>query len=399
MKTNDGNVKYEYEVVNFRFEGRRYKVRGKTKEEAIEKKNLKLTELEAGRAAYNASRKNITFKSYSEKWATTYNKGIAVAGRKDIQTRLDKYILPHIGHLRMKDITRSDLVALFEDMEGMSRDRINKVRQTLRKILEAAYDDGYLPKVPNLKMVDMPSCKEAVSRRAVMPYERLLTHQVAKYHHAGAWILTMLYCGLRPQETAALQGRHINLKKMELTIEQAQKTEGNIATTKTEAGKRIIPIPPQLTPYLPEVETFDFVFKSPKGFPLSKKSMNDMWHSFKREMQITAGCRVYRHQLVPSMTLTEHCGHSCLLLYPDYIRNGFGQRDFPIMDDLVPYCYRHTFCTDAVTAGVPIETLKDLAGHKNISVTAKFYIHMTPERMNQAAKLLADYHSANIAAN
>jgi len=40
---------------------------------------------------------------------------------------------------------------------------------------------------------------------------------------------------------------------------------------------------------------------------------------------------------------------------------------YPIADDLVPYCYRHTFATDAVTNGVRIETLKELMGHANIS--------------------------------
>jgi len=231
------------------------------------------------------------------------------------------------------------------------------------RILRAAYDDGYILKVPNVRAEDMPECKEDGTRRAITPYEL----KVAEYHHAGSWVLTMLYCGLRPQETAALQGRHINLKTRQITIEEARKATGDTGTTKTQAGMRIVPIPKQLIPYLPTVEPFDFVFKSKEGQHLSNNNQGNMWHSFKREMNIAAGCRVYRHQLVPP---------------------------YPIADDLVPYCYRHTFCTDAVTAGIPIDMLKDLAGHKNISVTAKYYIHMNDERMNQAAVLLNDYHNS-----
>jgi len=294
----------------------------------------------------------------------------------------------------MKDITRTDCIDALSHMEGMSRNRIMKVRQTMRRIFEASYDDGYIIKVPNIRADDMPDCKEEVPRRAITPYERVLTLRVAEYHHSGTWVLLMLYCGLRPQETAALQGRHINFQTKQITVEDARKSEGNIGKTKTPSGKRTVPIPPQLIPYLPKKDPFEFVFTSPKGHPLNKKSMNDMWHSFKREMSIAAGCKVCRNELIPCMDAAQGCRRGCMLILPEYIRDGIGKRDFPIADDLVPYCYRHTFCTDAVTAGVPIDMLKDLAGHKSISVTAKFYIHMTDERMEQAADLLNKYHAA-----
>ena len=385
MKTAEQKT-YKYETIDFTYEGRRYKARGKTPEEASENKRLKIVELEAGKAAYVKERKNILFKDYTKKWENTFNKSIEAKTRADIHQRIETFINPHIGHFRMKDITRSDVTAIFNDMTGYSKDRISKVRQTLMKILVAAYDDGYLAKVPNVHAGDMPECSEPAVKRAITPYERELTLRVAEYHQAGGWILMMLYCGLRPQEASALHGRHIDRKNMVIIVEQAWK-DGYVGKTKTNAGKRTVPIPPQLLPYLPKVDPFDYMFKSSgrikghgkgrrrePGLPLNQSNARRLWESFKREMNIAAGCKVYNNALVPP---------------------------YPIADDLTPYSYRHTFGCDCAVAGMDIDLLSKLMGHSNISTTSKYYLHLTDERLDQAAALMGSYHSSqnnNVAA-
>ena len=428
-RSNSKTKKYEYdyEAIDFTYEGKRYKARGKPDEKLIaklieqgadaetieaerkasaledakSKKLEKIAAIDAGKAAYTKD-KNIRFKDYAKEWEDTYNKNIEAQSRKDIHYRIEKFILPYLGHIRMKDITRTEIVKMLNGMSGYSKDRIMKTRQTLKQILEAAYDDGYLPRIPNVKKDDIPETPEPEMKRAILPYERELTLKVAKYHHAGPWILTMLYTGIRPQEAAALQGRHINFKDMTITIEQARKRDDYVDKPKSNAGKRVIPIPIQLLPFLPRVGPFEFVFRTRKwttkdGKPMGDKWLNlsnqrRLWESFLREMNIQAGNRVYNNALVPSMELVPGCGHSCLLLYPDYIRDGFGKRDYPIMDDVTPYIYRHTYGCDCAAAGMDIDLLSKLMGHANIAITAKYYLHLTDERLNQAAELLAAYH-------
>ena len=94
--------------------------------------------------------------------------------------------------------------------------------------------------------------------------------------------------------------------------------------------------------------------------------MNDKWHSFKCQMNINAGCSVYRNQLVPP---------------------------YKIAEDLTPDLLRHTFGCDAATAGIDIDMLAKLMGHSNISITSKFYLHSTEERRKQAADKLAEYYA------
>ncbi len=56
--------------------------------------------------------------------------------------------------------------------------------------------------------------------------------------------------------------------------------------------------------------------------------------------------------------------------------------------DLVPYCLRHTYCTDLQAKGVSLKMASYLMGHSDISVTANIYTHVTDEILNDAAMLI-----------
>ena len=55
-------------------------------------------------------------------------------------------------------------------------------------------------------------------------------------------------------------------------------------------------------------------------------------------------------------------------------------------ETLVPYCLRHTYCTDLQRAGVPINGAKYLMGHSDISVTANIYTDTTPDVVSAASE-------------
>lgn len=56
--------------------------------------------------------------------------------------------------------------------------------------------------------------------------------------------------------------------------------------------------------------------------------------------------------------------------------------------DFVPYCLRHTYCTDLQNKGVPINIAKYLMGHDDISVTASIYTHISDQAIDIAAELI-----------
>ena len=55
---------------------------------------------------------------------------------------------------------------------------------------------------------------------------------------------------------------------------------------------------------------------------------------------------------------------------------------------IVPYCLRHTFCTDLQSAGVPINVAKELMCHANIGITAKIYTHHSEISFDNAREMI-----------
>ena len=76
------------------------------------------------------------------------------------------------------------------------------------------------------------------------------------------------------------------------------------------------------------------------------------------------GCKVFRNEVLPP---------------------------FWVADDLVPYCLRHTYCTDLQAAGVPINIAKEFMGHSDISTTANIYTHSSDEAVSTAAASINAY--------
>ena len=56
--------------------------------------------------------------------------------------------------------------------------------------------------------------------------------------------------------------------------------------------------------------------------------------------------------------------------------------------DLTMYCLRHTFATDCARAGVPLETVRWLMGHADISTTANIYQHRDDTTLRAGMALL-----------
>ena len=63
------------------------------------------------------------------------------------------------------------------------------------------------------------------------------------------------------------------------------------------------------------------------------------------------------------------------------------------MSDLVPYCLRHTYATMLAEAGVDLKTAQYLLGHSTITMTAKYYTHVTPVMVENAREKIERIHS------
>lgn len=337
--------------------GERYDLRAKTDRELDEKIRAKRAEIESGSKIIES---NVTVKEWGKRWIATYKTNVTKRTRGLIESRLEKYIYPQIGYMRVEKVRPINCQECVNSSAGKAPDTIKKIAQTLNQMFRAAKDNGLCRANP-AESLTMPRAGAETTHRSITEREREIILETAKAHPAGLWVLLLLYSGLRPAESIALtygdiQGGFISVSKA-----YDRSTRG-IKEPKSKAGIRKVPIIPQLASCLPAGGAIgEPLFKNRIGNHHTEKSMYRMWNSFRQAMRETERKMVEEKKI---SALTE------------------------ALPPLVPYDLRHTFCTDLERAGVPINIASKLMGHASISITAKIYTHTGDDMIQQAGEQL-----------
>lgn len=388
------------------YNGKRYHVAKKTQQELYIAVGQLLQQLEDGTLTLN---KNTTVKRWAEEWLETYKKGnITDKSFRTYTEKLDGYILPAIGSMKLCDVTEVHLQKILNGQRGTSFSHVSKLRMVLSQMFERAVSTRLITFNPAASLV-LPDCTKG-THRSITEEERAAILTVCDRHHGGMWVKMILYCGLRPGETAALRWRDIDFKRAIVSIHTARESGStNEKSTKTEAGVREVPIRSDYLAELRKVrgDPFEYVFTQAqtknRHKPHTESSMHSMWESFKRLVDI----ELAEHQLKAIAAMKDTRKKKLLL--------GQMNSDLPVSEmlarldkgntkctyrnqvvihgeskemlhELQPYCLRHTFCTDLQRAGVPLNVAKYLMGHKDISVTANIYTHTTEDVIQDAAE-------------
>lgn len=369
MKGSENMSKYI--TKSFTFDGKRYYVRGKTDKEAFEKLIRKKAALEAGTVEIN---KNILVRDWISEWIENYKESdVNSRWHRDIIGICDRVIIPAIGHMPISKVKPLHVKKILNELSDKSSSYNSKVFDILRQIFRTAYANELIIKDP-MHGLKKPQGVPLRKRRALTDRERALTLKVAEYHRGGLFILIMLFCGLRPQEVVPLQWCDIDFDKKIIKVYKALKSDGTVQPVpKTAAGKREVPIPDYLLNKLKKacMGPFELVCTNTLGDRYTASSFQAMWKSFKKELNIAAGCKLHpqKHQLITEV----------------------------IPADLTLYCYRHTYCTDLQAAGVPINVAKELMGHEDISITSRIYTHKSDVAFNNAAELINEHVARGVA--
>ncbi|NCC83656.1 MAG: site-specific integrase [Clostridia bacterium] len=353
-----------------RYDGREYTATGKSQRKALTKLAAKISEAKEGMTAVN---ENMTVRQWAVIWLDTYKKHSNLTDKSYAmyEQKLNKFVLPAIGRKKMKDIKESHLQRILNDQQGGSRSSVSKLRMVMQQMFHKAVRTHIINYDP-AEDLELPLVVEG-ARRSLTKEERSAILKTAETHYAGLWVKLILYCGLRPGETIALQWKDIDLVNKRITISMALESGSTdtFKAPKTEAGNRVVPIPDHLITAFesqkgdPFAWVFTQVLDKNKGKHHTESSLHSYWNNFKRHLDIDMGAEVYRNQIIESK----------------------------VAKDLTPYVLRHTFCTDLQTAGVPLNIAKELMGHEDITVTANIYTHFSEEDFKSAADKINKYHS------
>jgi integrase len=339
-------MKYEYDTT-FTYLGRRYRVRAHSLEELYTKKANKLRDLKENVIVYDS---HISVDVWADRAFDTYKHG--VKGVDDMKRRYKKHISPFIGAKQLGQVRSVECQTILNNSAGMSFSHVNKLRQEMSFIFEKAVDNQMIPVNPAKKLT-LPECSRG-ERRSITGREREHLYKVYEKDPTYLLFIIMLECGCRPEEAINLVGKDIDRKDRLL----------HIRGTKTKNSDRYVPIPKSLFDVISGKKGFMPIAVNRCGNKHTESSYNRLVAHLKRDINISMGCKVYRNALVPP---------------------------FPLADDFVPYCLRHTYCTDLCKAGVDIRTAQKLMGHANISITADIYTHVDLEDVKSAGELLQKY--------
>lgn len=334
---------------------KRIAARGKTEKEALQKLAKLKAEYEAGIRTINC---NTTFKKWVDVWLETYKKpAVTPKHCKMIAVLLNRYFIDSIGHMPLNQITRIQLQGCINAMDGLSASYIKKAINYIKAVFAAAVEDDILLKSPAVKLTAPKGGK--TERRSLTETEKELFLKVLPCHHYGTYFGIMYACGLRPGEARALTYDCINWHDRTINIKQAIESGSmRIKAPKSASGYRTIPMPlwyAQLLNKQPR-NINGHVFVTEHGNIMTEQSHHRAWRSFKRQMDIMAGAKLYRNAIVESK----------------------------LDPALTPYYLRHTYATELAEKGVDIKTAQYLLGHADIKITAQHYTHVTKKMLDSA---------------
>lgn len=343
-----------------RYNGKKYEATGKTELEAMTKLAEKLAAAKRGEEVVGGS---MTVDAWYKEWKTLYKdpKGLTQKSLGMYDEKYRGYIKPRVGRMKLRDVRDVHLQRILNDQAGMSASHVKKLRMVMQEMFKRARQSRLIPYDP-AELLELPEVTTG-RHRAITPEERAAILAVAETHRAGLWVLTLLYTGMRPGETAALMWSDVDFARNEIHVHAAKESGTKvIKAPKTAAGMRDIPIHAALLPKLraAQGEPFTLVFPTLAGTRQSESSLRRLWQNFRRALDIHMGAEVRNNQIVKSV----------------------------IAEDLTPYCLRHTFCTDLQRAGVPINVAKELMGHADIQTTANIYTHRDQDTLHGNMALL-----------
>ena len=167
-----------------------------------------------------------------------------------------------IGNKKIDEIRTEEIQVYLNSLKHLSNSSISKVYQQFNQTFKVAINKGYLMQNPMINVIKPKSLKEDKIVRSLTVDEQqkftdyLLSKSLKECKYKNVYLIQM-YMGLRAGETLALTTHDIDLKNKRINIHRTLTTDENNSiimgnTTKTYAGKRTVPIPDFLYPYIVE---------------------------------------------------------------------------------------------------------------------------------------------------
>ena len=294
-----------------------------------------------------------------------------------------EYYLEHsiknapIGKIRISDLKNSDILRFYADLinnEGYSTGTVKILHKMIHPALEMAVKDRLIyNNVSEGCVKDYAEEQEKKYALTAEEKEEFLSRVADRYPKYLPFVQFLFASGVRLSEAIGLTWKDVVKRKNMGYINidhqiQYRRIDGKAvqyaSATKTTAGKRKIPITPEIEKILEEQKKLnasvkvpdnysvdgysDFVFLSPKGMCMSHNTIRCMM------------TRLSRDSKKYSVSIRHVSPHIC----------------------------RHTYITEMATKGCDLKGLQALGGQKELRVTGNVYNHLGDQRVHMEMQRL-----------
>lgn len=291
-----------------------------------------------------SAREGRTFAQVADEWWGETLERIAFQTRHGYKPALQRAV-DRFGDIPIKEIKPRDISHFLRSLSNrFATKTLATQRMIINLVLDLAVLDG------DIEVNPCTAVKVPASERHIRPAAPTAEEDIVK-QNIDIWIFPFfaLMTGMRKGEILALQWKDIDFDKNIIAVTKSVYHESNvpkIKKPKTAAGHRYVPL---LTPLKEELlkisdrKKDSFIFSADGGStPLSHTKFTALYKSFCKATGVTSTA----HQL------------------------------------------RHSFATVAFECGVPIKSVQEILGHKQISTTMDIYTDFRKKSVEEAANIL-----------
>lgn len=255
-------------------------------------------------------------------------------------------VTQEFGKTPIKNIKPNDISLFLKKMgqKNFAAKTISNQKTVINLIFNHATNKNYIEINP-CASCQTPKDLKKTTRTAASPSDEELVK-----NSADIWLFPYIaiMTGMRKGEILALKWKDVDFANDIIHVTKSVYHEGNrpyIKEPKTAAGIRIVPL---LNPLKETLQAHgihnpeDFIISDDGIKPLTNKRFETLYTNFKKQTGVTCTA----HQL------------------------------------------RHSFATIAFECGVPVKSVQEILGHKQISTTMDLYTDFRKKSLNDAAELL-----------
>lgn len=299
------------------------------------------------------------FIDYTKEWLEEQEGKVKPLTHKIYSDLIKRHLIPQFGNIHLNRITENIMNQYISSLykagnlsteKGLSNNSIAQITSVLKSIFKFAKKK----KLIKYDLANDLECKgsDAVIETLTEEEQRRLEKYIIKKKDPRLYgVLIALYTGIRIGELLALKWENVDLKDKTLTIKETQCVINKLGhidnTPKTDAGRRIVPFPLALLPYLKELKQIssEYVLTNRRNSFIKIRAYQKSFTSILEKLKI------------------KHKGFHSL---------------------------RHTFATRAIESGADIKTLSEILGHSSPTITLRTYVHSSSKQKKRLSEKVGE---------